>query len=94
MGALVMLIGGLITLLCGTCTLAVMRPAFLDLITGVRHIGSPSATPNASGGDASLAVMALVIGGTPTAVGVIIFVGGLTLFRSARRKPSNGDSLT
>jgi hypothetical protein len=38
--------------------------------------------------------MALVIGGTPTAVGVIIFVGGLTLFRSARRKPSNGDSLT
>ena len=66
-GAILVLVGGLMALLCGTCTLAFIKPAN------------------------GLTVFALVIGGTPTAVGVGMLIAGVRLILNVQPKRMNKD---
>ncbi len=66
LGMIIMTMSGLVAGLCGLCTLA-----FTSQSTG-----------SGQGLGDFIALIALVIGGVPTAVGVAGFVAGLTLYRS------------
>ena len=74
LGALLMGVGGLIAALCGLCTVTFVA----------NGLGGPRGEIFTG---ADVAVMALFIGGIPTLVGVLMFLGGRALRRAARRKP-------
>ena len=76
-GALLMAIGGLITLLCGSCTLWWFGAAVWALLRRAFHRG-PLSTYDSYGAsmDKFVAVCALEVGGLPTALGVTLFIIG------------------
>jgi hypothetical protein len=77
-GGLLILVGILIALLCGLCTVAV--------------IGASVATPVSHGGQnwggGVMIPVALVFGGVPTGFGALMVWAGVALFRS-RRTPQS-----
>ncbi|MBW8813246.1 MAG: hypothetical protein JF588_07445 [Caulobacterales bacterium] len=72
---LLMVVGALMAGLCGLCTAVFL----VDSVVG--------GGGGELGGGAGLAVMALFIGGIPTAIGVGLFVAGRSLARPARPVP-------
>ncbi|HET6971377.1 MAG TPA: hypothetical protein VFH92_09650 [Phenylobacterium sp.] len=72
-GGLLMVVGGLMMGLCGLCTAVFLVASVFDG-GGGRELG----------GGGELAIMALVIGGIPTAIGVGLFVAGRSLLRTGR----------
>lgn len=74
-GGCLMAVGGLIATLCGLCTaLFVIGPIWYALSSG-----GAFAWP--------LSAIGLVIGGIPTAIGVVLFVLGLRMIRRAGSSP-------
>jgi len=71
MGAAIMAIGLLITGLCGTCT------AYFTFAMG----------GGSSGGALISIIMVLLVGGTPTLIGIAMFRFGLKLYRGTPVKP-------
>jgi hypothetical protein len=69
-GGALMALGGLIAALCGLCTLGVIGFGVVDTITG-------GPTDDLMGG----AVIVAIIGGLPTAAGVLLFMWGRRLYR-------------
>jgi hypothetical protein len=69
-GAMLMVVGGLIVLLCGLCS-----ATFL-----VAAISQAARTPQAQNFSTILA-MVLIFGGVPIAVGVAVFLAGRRLYR-------------
>ena len=73
---LVLTAGGLIVLLCGPCTLFFGGGALVELLKG---------------GDASMATfilaVALILGGIPTAGGVVLVINGFQSLRKMRQPP-------
>ncbi len=71
LGYLMMTIGGLIAALCGSCTIistgALVLPAFAD----------PSQTLTRLAVSFPAFMLVMMIGGAPTAAGVVLFVSGL-----------------
>jgi hypothetical protein len=73
-GWMLIVVGGLIGGLCGLCTLV--------------FIGAGMVSTATTGSDASVdVILALVIGGLPTAVGAGIVFAGITIIRGARAPP-------
>lgn len=80
-GALLIAVGALMAGLCGLCTLVV---AIGGLVTG----GNGGGDEIFSGGDT--VILALVIGGVPTAIGVGLFFIGNALWRQAKAPTAAG----
>jgi hypothetical protein len=78
LGGLLMAGGGLIALLCGLCSLV-----FLGVM-----VSSPGGGAGALGAFLTALFVVGLIGGIPTAVGVILFVIGLRIFREGRAPPA------
>ncbi len=80
-----MAVGGLITVLCGGCTVfwlgSAIWSALLPVIQNAHQ--SPADSYNASYSGIA-AVGALVIGGLPTAIGVVLFVLGRRMAKNER----------
>jgi|HubBroStandDraft_1064217.scaffolds.fasta_scaffold808565_2 hypothetical protein len=72
-GALLILGGVLISLLCGLCTLAVIGTS----------VSSPS-DPQGYGGGGMIGV-ALLLGGVPTVFGLLMIWAGIVLIRNSRK---------
>ena len=81
-GMLLMTAGGLVALLCGSCTLIVGGAAVWSTFNS-----SALAHPTIAASSASTGiVVALIFGGLPTAGGVALFLFGLRIYRGDRRK--------
>ena len=74
-GALLIICGVLLALLCGLCTIAVIG---VSLATPVTHTGQ-----NYGGG--AMIPVALVFGGLPAAFGGLMVWAGMAVFRGARK---------
>jgi hypothetical protein len=72
LGGLLMAGGGMIALLCGLCTLVISA----SMVTGPISNHQPVYL--------TTLLVPLIIGGVPTAVGVVIFLIGLSIFREGR----------
>jgi hypothetical protein len=70
-----MVVGGLITVLCGGCTA-------LALLGALQLNSTPHASYEAWG--PPLGVAALIIGGLPTAIGIVMFVIGRRMSKDER----------
>jgi hypothetical protein len=83
--ALFMTIGGLITLLCGACTAYWLGSAIISVLP--HSMGGPATPVDAytKGWAQVIGVGALLIGGLPTAVGMVIFWAGLRRYRRGAR---------
>ena len=76
-GAYIMLtLGGLITLLCGTCTLWLGAASIAELFN--------AAEPQAREWGWPILIIDLIFGGVPTAVGVFLLVLGVRALRRGR----------
>jgi hypothetical protein len=75
-GALLLVGGVLVALLCGLCTLVVI---------GV-SLTAPSDPQGYGGG--GMVPIALLIGGLPTAFGALMIFGGVQLIRAGRKAPT------
>jgi len=79
-----MAIGGVMTLLCGSCTLWWLGMAIWPLVTEAFHHRSLANADSYTDSWAQLiAVFALVIGGLPTALGLTLFFIGVRKYRRA-----------
>jgi hypothetical protein len=79
-----MAVGGLITVLCGGCTVFWLGSAIWSVLVPVIHHGYLSpADRYVTSYSGVIAVGALVIGGLPTAVGVGLFVVGRRMAKGA-----------
>jgi len=79
-GAMVMGIGILIATLCGLCTLSGI---FFSIVAGLGAHASPGSLEVVAGGVA----VVLIVGGVPTAAGVVLFVIGRRIYREGRGAP-------
>jgi hypothetical protein len=81
-----MAIGGLIALLCGGCTVvflgALINSALINV--GGRGPVTPAWRYNAFWGVIRFSIVPLVVGGLPTAVGVVMFVLGRRMAKDER----------
>ena len=75
LGLLLMTAGGLLALLCGLCTFVLSA----NIIGGALHSSATTA-------QLSVLLFPLIIGGIPTALGVVLFMIGLSMFREGRKR--------
>jgi len=77
-GLVLMAVGGLIAATCGLCTLVVAGGGLVALVASGANVlqGLPGAL--------TILVTALVIGGAPAGVGVLLFIAGRRMFRRGR----------
>jgi hypothetical protein len=74
-GALLIIAGVLLALLCGLCTLAVI---------GV-SVSAPASSGSQNYGGGAMIPLALLLGGVPTIFGCLMVWAGIVLFRSGRK---------
>ena len=70
LGGLLMAVGGMIALLCGLCTLGF----------GYLMVAQPG------DGGLTLLIIPLIVGGTPTGLGVVVFLIGRSIYREGRAR--------
>lgn len=85
-GGALMAVGGMIVLLCGSCTAYFGGNALWDTMFAMYHDGPLTASQRYDGAFGPVVgVFALVVGGAPTAVGVWAFLQGYRRYRQSRR---------
>lgn len=84
-----MAIGGMVVLLCGSCSLYFGGPVLWTLARAVLHLGEP--VDSYGGGMAAVVVMmVLFVGGIPTAVGAMVFADGWRRMQRLKASPGPG----
>jgi hypothetical protein len=73
-GALLMAVGGLITVLCGLCSLVFLATAVQGI---VQHPGAPLDVQGVGG----FLLLVLIFGGIPILIGVGVFIAGRRFYR-------------
>jgi hypothetical protein len=85
-GLMLMAVGGMIALLCGLCSLASLAAMLSSTIALALRPGSLGSGPGLGALFIGLPFV-LVMGGVPTAVGVVVFIVGRGLWRPRRKAP-------
>jgi hypothetical protein len=78
-GMLLMSAGGLLALLCGLCT----------LVLSIGFIASPGTVQSAA--NLTFLLIPLIVGGVPTAIGVMLFWIGLGMYREGREPRTHSE---
>jgi len=83
-----MAVGALITVLCGGCTVFFLGGAIWTVLQSVLHHGPLSPAERYDAGYVPVVgIGAIIVGGLPTAVGVVIFLSGRRMKRRATAPP-------